>query len=289
MSKDFWISVIPRVAAVIIALALLCFVLLDLFVRSQQMSSPHFWLLVLAGLLVLTTIASRLKIFNFIDFNSYKHSTDKELADIKQQLSASVQQQISPSQQVSTTLNIDFDSLVKTATKTVIDTDEGQSEHNRTNFLRRADAYRMYAVSMLQIARMYQVVIVKHEIPLHSPTEEHKTSQNAPIVKTSTDDSILTWSTEMLQDGIQNLFPFVFSNDQEDILSRNIQKGVESCLRLLPRFLELRAKVDSNELPLPSQEETKDLFDKLSDGLGNIRVSILMLGSEGFPSTVSIN
>ncbi len=185
MSKDFWISVIPRVAAVIISLALLSFVLLDLFVRSQQMSPLHFWLLVLAGLLVLTTIASRLKIFNIIDFDSYKHSTDKELADIKQQLSASVQQQISPSQQVSTTFNVDFQSLIKTATETQIDTDVVQSEHNRTTFLRKADAYRMYAAYMLQIARMYQVVIVKHQIPLHPTTEKHETRQDTPLFKTA--------------------------------------------------------------------------------------------------------
>ncbi|MFC1991929.1 hypothetical protein ACFLVC_04330 [Chloroflexota bacterium] len=181
---------------------------------------------------------------------------------------------------------------MKSAAKTEISTDTEQSEHNRTTFLRKADAYRMYAVTILQIARMYQLVIVEHKSPLHSPTDEHETNQKAPIVSTSINDSILSWSTEILQDGIQNLFPFVFSENQkdpkEDPISLKYIKAAESCLHLLPRFLELRAQVDSNELSLPSQEESNDLFDKLSDGLGDIRVAIIMLGSEGILSDYRI-
>lgn len=292
MPKDFWQQSFPRIGAVFLAFGFLFFTLFDLFVRDKEISSFHFWILIAACSLILATIASRLKILNFVDFDSkfkkLEKTTKQELANIRQQVSASIKQQITPSQNVSTTVNLDLQSLMKTIGKTDVLRYERESDYNRDSFLRRADAYRLYAGSLLQIARMYQIILVKHEFPdiNSSNTSFTDDKSDQTTFEGSINQRILYWSKDLLNEGIDSLFPFKIEDSDDDNRVTLLKRNTENCLRLLPSFIEEYIKVNANEVEIPPFKEAEKLFRKLADGLDNLRVAIILLGSH---SILSLN
>ena len=290
MSKDFWQQSFPRIGAIFLAFGFLFFTLFDLFVRDKEISSFHFWILIAACSLILATIASRLKILNFVDFDSkfkkLEKVTEKEFANIRQQLSASIKQQITPSQNVSTIVNLDLQSLMKTMGKTDVLHYERESDYNHDSFLRRADAYRLYAGSLLQIARMYQIVLTKHDFPHINSSNLFFTGDksNQTTFEGSINRRILSWSESLLNEGIDSLFPFKIEDSDNDNRVMLLKRNTENCLRLLPSFIETYTKVSANEVEVPPFKDAKELFQKLADGLGNLRVAIILLGSQSILS-----
>jgi len=291
MSRNRWEQMFPRIIGVFLAIGIFSFVLFDVIARDSQMTLLHFWLLIAACILVLATIASRLRAFNVVDFDSrlqaLQETTARELANIRQQLSATFEQRIMPSQNVTTHLSLNLGSIMQTLGKTPsLDQEYRGREYNREIFLRRADAYRLYAGTLLQIARMFQIAVVEHRFPEPStPEGDENENDRDTTFEDSLDDRILRWSQAVLKHGVHALFPFrLVNSDREEI--EKLVRGVESCLHLLPSFIEIRNKVDTGKIATPSYEQAEELFDKLADGLGDLRVAILITGSQ---SIISLN
>ena len=90
MSKEFWQQSFPRIISVLLGIGFFIFILLDIFVRNKEFSNYHYWFLISAVALILAPMARRLRIFDFLDFNSkldeFKQSIEMQFTDIKQQI-----------------------------------------------------------------------------------------------------------------------------------------------------------------------------------------------------------
>lgn len=286
MAKEFWQQVFPRIIAVLMGIGLFIFILLDIFLRNKEFANYHYWFLISAVALILATIAGRLKIFNFIDFNSkfneFKQFTERQFTDIKQQI---LNQNIAPSQNVSTQIIFDTDSIDKNVLKlSDFKTKYDDSSYSRDTYLKRAYAYRLYAGTLLQIARMLQIVITQNRMPEVLGSEVAAENQKEiRFERFLSDEKILTLSNKILDDGVAHLFPFKVPDDS-DLTMQKTTEDTKSTLLYLPSFIETYQKVYKGEVEHPSFKDAEGSFEILSNGLGNLRVAIIMLGSHSLLS-----
>lgn len=289
MSKEFWQQSFPRIISVLLGISFFIFILLDIFVRNREFSNYHYWFLISAVALILATMASRLRIFNFVDFNSrldeLKQFTERQFTDIKQQIFNSFNQNIAPSQNISTKIIFDTGSIDKNILKlSDFKTEYDDSSYSRDTYLKRAYAYRLYAGTLLQIARMFQIVITQNRIPEVIGSEvAAENRKETRFERFLSDDKMLTLSNKILDDGVDHLFPFKVPDDS-DLTMQKTTEDTKSTLHLLPSFIETYQKVSKGEVEHPSFKDAEGLFDNLSNGLGNLRVAIILLGSHSLLS-----
>jgi hypothetical protein len=273
--KTFWRNDLPRLVAIVIAVATFAYLLYDLIIRGNDLSMHHLWILLVVLALVLGSIASRLKIFNFIDFktevDSLREETKRGLAEIRSQVSAIVNAQAI--QRQFTIMNLisgsDPQMLAQYVEKQYRTLDrppsgEGESglESGRDKFLRRVDTLTRRAYDVLFIARALQIAISSNRIPeagddLGTGDIENRTKYLVEV---------------LLNEGVSVFIP---PNDRH-----NTRRSLEQILKLV----ETKGKCNSGDGQLPASEEVDKMFDDAYDGLGGIAAGIIVLASAAIVS-----
>jgi hypothetical protein len=269
--RSFWRDDLPRIIAIAIAVATFAYLVCDLTIMGNDLSMLHLWILLVVLALVLGSIASRLKIFNFIDFNSkvdsLRRETKCELAEIRTKVSAIVETQTT--QRQFTIMNLisgsDPDMLARSLEKQYRTLEkpqagEGESrlESEKDKFPRRVDTLIKRAYDVLFIARALQITVSSSRIP------------------TAAGDNLGTGDTEnrtkylvavLLNEGIDVFVPV----DER----RNTKHNLEQILKLI----DTKSKCNSKDGRLPPSKEVDKMFDDAYDGLGGIAAGIVVLAS----------
>jgi len=269
--KAFWKDDLPRIVAIVIAVATFVYLLYDLTIRGNDLSMLHLWILLIILALVLGSIASRLKIFNFIDFNSkvdsLRRETKRELAEIRTKVSAIVETQTT--QRQFTIMNLisgsDPDMLARslekqyrTLEKPQVGEGESRLESEKDKFLRRVDTLIKRAYDVLFIARALQIAISNNRIPA------------------AAEDNLGTGDIEkrtayligaFLDGGIEVLIPKVETD--------NAKRNLEQILKLI----NIKSKCESENEQLPPYKEVDKMFDDAYDGLGTIAAGTVLYAS----------
>lgn len=280
--RTFWEQTFPRIAAIVIAILAFAYLLYDLLVRGNELSGLHLGILLIVLALVLATIASRLKIVNFLDFNSklesLREETTHELRGLRNQISTAIDLRIRPEQHQMTIFNMGgslakpvLEQLVKqyqASTIPAAGVDNKRTEYSREQFLRRADTYRARAYTILVLARAFQTSILEHRTP------EPDDTGNGSI-----DERIVYLVEKLIDDGLQIIIPFHIEKDTKENIQPQILEETTVNLRLLNSLLDLRNKVDNEEIPLPSRDEVDELIDKVADALSTVQVAIAYRGT----------
>ena len=285
MDKHTWESSIARILTIVVAVIVFAYLPYDVLVRKTEPTSLHLWLLLIVVALLLANMASRLKIFNFLDFstkmNELREDTDKKLHAFSQEISTKLVQSIQPVQHQTATfmdsssLKLILEELLKqnraSSVSHVDIGDKDNTQFTREVFLRKADSLRTYAKTLLQIARMFQKSAIEHEVPL--PKGRRST------VDLTTDEGIIETTERFLKDGLKVLFPFEIPRGKSGDQAGKIIESTQENLSVLKSLLELRRKIDKKEASLPPKEEADELFNKVEDALDNLRVAIVLFGS----------
>jgi hypothetical protein len=269
--KTFWRNDFPRLVAIVIAIATFAYLMYDLTIKGNDLSMLHLWILLVVLALVLGSIASRLKIFNFIDFNSkvdsLRRETKRELAEIRTKVSAIVETQTTQMQ--FTIMNLisgsDPDMLARslekqyrTLEKPQVGEGESRLESEKDKFLRRVDTLIKRAYDVLFIAHALQITVSSNKIP------------------TAAGDNLGTGDTEnrtkylvevLLNEGIDVFIPV----DER----HNTKHNLEQILKLI----DTKSKCNSEDGRLPPSKEVDKMFDDAYDGLGGIAAGIVVLAS----------
>jgi hypothetical protein len=261
VNHSLWEKIIPRVIASV-AFAYLVYALTW---GEEDLSYLHVIIFALVVVLVLAPFARRLKIPSVIDFESKMESlreeTKKEIGEIRNQISTTLESHITPIQHQWTVVGMGeplVKQLAQSITKefrrtTLTDTIKG-AKYTRNQFLRKADAYRMRAFDTLFLAHTIQLAI-------HGQKPPGKQSKD-----TRSDD-------ERINDLISSL-------PKEEIHFFVPEEYVEETfegLKAINNLLEIRKKVDSGEEP-PNQKETKKLFATVDDTISGILAGVILQG-----------
>ena len=269
--KAFWKDDPPRVVAIVIAVATFVYLLYDLTIRGNDFTLLHLWILLVVLALVLGSIASRLKIFNFIDFNSrvdsLRKETKRELAEIHSKVSAIVETQTTQRQYTimnliqgsdSEKLALSLEKQYQTLEKPRPSKGESGLKSERDKFPKRVEYLIRRAYDVFFIARALQIAIFSNRIPA------------------AADDDLGTGDIEertkylievLLNEGIDVFIPI----KEKD----NTKRKLEQILKLI----HIKSKCNSENEQLPPYEEVNRMFDDAYDGLGDIATGTAILAS----------
>ena len=238
--------------------------------QGTDLSYLHVLIFLLVVALILAPLAGRLKILNLIDFNSklesFKEETKKDLTDIKNIITTTIETRIAPVQQQWTVLSMSdseakqsIESIIKNATGWKSDKEDSidEAESPRIKFLRKADLYRARAFTVLAIARGIHIAFSDHRMP-----------EAEDITPGTVDESITSIIDILVVDGVDWLFP--------SSAVVEITEGFET----IKNILELRQKVDSKEVEPPSEQESEELFSKVEDSIRGIAAGVIIRGSD---------
>jgi hypothetical protein len=261
-NHSLWDKIIPRAIA-IIAFAYLLYALVW---QDQELSYLHVVIFALVVALVLVPFARRLKIPSVIDFESklesLREETRKEIGEIRNQISATLESHVTPIQHQWTVIGMEgplVKKLAQSITKELQQTTQTKTRKDdkdtRNQFLRKADSYRASANYTLFLAHKMQRAIHDEQLPKGSP--EHVLSVDERI-----NDDV----TSLLKEGVQLFVP----PEKEG-------KTVEG-LKAIKDLIEIRKKVDSGEEEPPSQKDTEELFAKVEDTIAGIMAGVTLQG-----------
>ena len=83
----FWQQILEQIFPRLLALIAFSYLIYSLTWQVDEFGNMHIWILVFALAMIALPAASRLKIFNLLDFsakfNSFKKETQKEISEIK--------------------------------------------------------------------------------------------------------------------------------------------------------------------------------------------------------------
>jgi len=274
--KAFWRDDLPRLVAIVIAVATFAYLLYDLIIRGNDLSMLHLWILLVVLALVLGSIASRLRIFNFLDFNSkvdsLRKETKRELGEIRNQVSAIVKTQTT--QRQFTVMNLisgsdpemlaqSLEKQYRTLEKPQVGEGEISLESEKDKFLTRVESLIMRAYDIFFVARALQIAISSNRLP------------------TATEDNLGTGDIEkrteylieaFLDGGIEVFVPIIERHDTK--------LNLEQILKLI----NIKSKCHSENEQLPPYKEVDKMFDDAYDGLGSIAAGIVLYASAAIVS-----
>lgn len=161
--KTFLEQWLPR----LIALSIFAYLIYSLVFRGDAFSLLHVGALVIVLALILVPMASRLKVFNVIEFSSklndlkkVQEKTNNQLSELRSQMSTVVSARVSPIQIVATDTSVArelLSSLGKTEKEEKKDT-----EYTKEKFLQRFYDYRSRAYFLLYMTMVFQVAMREH-------------------------------------------------------------------------------------------------------------------------------
>ena len=274
--KTFWRNDLPRLVAIVIAAVTFAYLVYDLTIKGNDLNMLHLWILLVVLALVLGSIASRLKIFNFIDFNSkfdsLRAETKRELAEIRNQVSATVKTETTQRQLTITNLISGSDPQMlaqslerqyRALEKPQVGEGESGLESEKDKFLRRVKSLIMRAYDVFFIARSLQIAISSNSMP------------KAGEVNLGTGDieKRTTYLIEvLLNEGIEVFVPTTEGH--------NTKRNLEQILKLV----NIKSKCHSENEQLPPYKEIDKMFDDAYDGLGGIAAGITIFASAAIVS-----
>ena len=274
--KTFWRDNLPRLAAIVIAVATFAYLVYDIAIQGNDPSTLHLWILLVVLALVLGSIASRLRIFNFIDFKAevdcLRVETKRELAEIGNQVSAIVKTETT--QRQFTIMNLvsgsdpqmlaqSLERQYRALEKPQVGEGEGGLESEKDKFLRRVESLMIRAYDVFFIARSLQIAISSNSMP------------KAGEVNLDTGDieKRTTYLIEvLLNEGIEVFVPTTERH--------NAKRNLEQILKLV----NIKSKCHSENEQLPSYKEIDKMFDDAYDGLGGIVVGTTIIASAAIVS-----
>ncbi len=274
MKHSLWDKTIPRV----VTAGAFAYLVYALVWKGEDLSYLHVLVFSLVVALVLVPFARRLKIPSVIDFESklesLREETKKELGDIRNQISATIETQINPVQHQWTVIGMG-EPLVKQLAQSIteefqrgtsVETVKGD-KYTRTWFLRKADSERMRAYDILFVAYHLQIALQQQRSP-----EELAIPFPVKVI----DERINHMINHLLNGGVELFVP-----------SSEVTKTSEG-LKAIKTLLEVRSKVDSQEIEPPSQQETEELLAKIRNTIGGIIAGAILQGSEAIRSRYEI-
>lgn len=285
MEKKLWEELPSKILTIIIAILVFAYLFFDVIIKSTELTHLHLWLLLIVLVLLLVNLAGRLKILNFLDyrakFNTLREDTNSKLEVLRQQIS--LYQNVNPVQHQTTTI---FDEKIM---KLLLGQLEDKvplsssifppktveyTEYNREAFLSRADAIRLQAFNILQIARIFQIALLRHKLP-------SLPDSNVSGKVLSRDEGLSNVVDEIIKDDIKVLFPFELTQDEQsdNIAWWNDVEDTKQDLKKLDKLLDLRNKAANNEPLLLTQEEIDKLLNEVKRSLDNLRVAIAVTGT----------
>jgi len=275
--KTFWRNDFPRLVAIVIAVATFAYLVYDLTIKGNDLSMLHLWILLVVLALVLGSIASRLKIFNFIDFNSkvdsLRRETKRELAEIRTKVSAIVETQTT--QRQFTIMNLisgsdpqilaqSLEKQYKTLEKPRVGESESGLEPEKDKFFKRVEVLITRAFEVFFIGRALQIAIYKNRVPAEA--EDNLGTGNI-------EERTTYLIKAFLDGGIEVFIPI-----PEEV--NNTKRSLEQILKLI----NIKNKCQSENDQLPPHQEVDKMFDDATDGLGSIVSGIVFFASAAIVS-----
>jgi hypothetical protein len=138
---------------------------------------------------------------------------------------------------------------------TSVETVKGD-KYTRTWFLREADSYRAEAFNILLMAYYMHIAV----------SEQRPFDKDEDLLVGSRDEEINHMINHLLDGGLELFVP-----------RSEIKETVEG-LQAFRTILEIRRKVDKEQLEIPNQQETQELFGKIGNALSGIRAGIILHG-----------
>ena len=279
--KPFWEQTFPRIIAIVVAIGTFAYLLYDLLGRASELSTLHVWLLVIILALILASMASRLKVLNFIDFNSRlndlkqeQQETKSQLIELKNQISTVVSMRVNPIQIVTTSdsevLREVFSSFRKTESEVASTVSIGKdTKYTKEEFLRRAYGYRSRAYTLLLLTMVFQVAM-----------REHRVSEPADFVEGDTmSEKIPNMIKRILDNGLDTVFPIMLTDEKSGETRSVITSEIIEKLQLINSLIDLCQKIENNEMELPPRTDIDSLFDKIGDALSTIGAGLEVIGT----------
>jgi hypothetical protein len=275
--KTFWKDDLPRLVAIVIAVATFVYLLYDLTVRGQDFTLLHLWILLVVLALVLGSIASRLRILNFIDFkaevDSLREETKRELVEIRNQVSAIVKTEATQKQ--FTIMNLisgsdpqilaqSLEKQYKTLEKPRVGESESGLEPEKDKFFKRVETLITRAFEVFFIGRALQIAIHKNRVPAEA--EDNLGTGNI-------EERTTYLIKAFLDGGIEVFIPI-----PEEV--NNTKRSLEQILKLI----NIKNKCQSENDQLPPHQEVDKMFDDAIDGLGSISSGIVVFASAAIVS-----
>ena len=268
--KTFLEQWLPR----LIALSIFAYLIYSLIFRGDAFSALHIGALAIILALILAPMASRLKVFNVIEFSSKlndlkreQQKTKSQLSELRNQISTVVSTRVSPIQIVTTDGSVVrelFSSLKKTGKEEKKDT-----EYTKEEFLRRTYGYRSRAYVLLLMTMGFQIA-----------TREHRAFELADHVEGNTmDEKIPKMVKRILDNGLDSVFPITLIDEKSGEVRSVITPEIIEGLEQINSLIDLSQKIENDEIELPSHLDIDSLFDKVGNALSTIGLSLEVVGT----------
>lgn len=274
--KLFFEQWLPR----LIALSIFAYLIYSLIFRGDAFSALHIGALAIILVLILGPVASRLKVFNLIDFNSKLDGLRQEQQETKAHLNQ-LTNQIST---VSTALSIRFnpvqvvslqglEQLISNSQQTKSQLPDEGGKYTKTEFLRRTNGFRYRALPLLMLTRSFQITINEHRLF----SSDLDTIQGETI-----DERIKNLVHIILQNDLRTAFPIEVIDEKTaktckyPVITADTLDG----LRQIYSLLDLSHKIETGEEELPSPRDIDNLFNKIDSTLATIGAGLEIVATE---------
>jgi len=220
-------------------------------------------------------------LLNFIDFSSKLNdikqeqgNTKRELNELRNQMSTFISMRVSPIQILATTgpegLRELFSSFEKPRNEEISTASiEKDTKYTREEFLRHAYGYRSRTYVLLLMTMVFQVAM-----------REHRAFEPADFVKGNTmDEKIPTMIKRILDNGLDTVFPIRLIDEKSGETRSVITPEIVEGLKQINSLIDLRQKIENDEIELPSRPDIDSLFDKIGDALSTIALSLEVVGT----------
>jgi hypothetical protein len=267
--KSFFEQWLPR----LIALAIFAYVIYSLVFKGDKFSGLHVGALAIILVLILAPMASRLKVFNVIEFSSKlndlkreQQETRSQLNELRNQISTVVSTSVNPIQIFTMDGSIVrelFSSLKKTEKE-----EKKDREYTKEEFLRRSYGYRSKAYVLLLMTMDFQIA-----------TREHRAFELADQVEGNTMDEIIPKMVKrILDNGLDSVFPIMLTDEkngeERSVITPEIVEGLEE----INSLIDLSQKIENDEIELPSRLDIDSLFNKVGNALATIGLGLEVVG-----------
>ncbi len=136
-------------------------------------------------------------------------------------------------------------------------------------FFRRAYGYRSRAYILLLMTMVFQVAM-----------REHRTFEPADFAKGNTmDEKIPNMIKRILDNGLDTVFPIRLIDEKSGETRSVITPEIVEGLKQINSLIDLRQKIEDDEIELPSSLDIDSLFDKVGNALSVIALSLEVVGT----------
>ena len=139
----------------------------------------------------------------------------------------------------------------------------------KEEFLRRAYGYRSRAYILLLMAMIFQVAM-----------REHRAFEPADFAEGNTmDEKIPNMIKRLIDNGLDTVFPIVVTDEKSGETRSVITPEIVEGLKQINSLLDLRQKIENDEIELPPRHDIDNLFDKIREALSTIGAGLEVVGT----------